>query len=299
MPAATRYQGFCFTHNNWAQRDWDRYLQLFADGRIRFICMGRETAPNTGTPHLQGFVWMPAMVTLQNMKRLFKGGWVEVPGKNKGVDYWLDYVQKEDEDAYIAGFQPTNDEFIDQCKKGEGARSDLLEIKAKIDAGVDCESLMGDDAHFQAYASHSKFFTAYQAYKRRRLTFEMPTVIVYYGESGTNKTRSVYDAVDINDLYVWDESMMGSGSPWFDGYSGQRTVLLDEYRGNFKYGQLLSLLDGYPKKKVPVKCGFVDWSPTTIYITSPLHPDEWYPNLAANDKLAQLRRRISEIEHKQ
>jgi hypothetical protein len=48
---------------------------------------------------------------------------------------------------------------------------------------------------------------------------------------------------------------------------------------------------------VQVKGGSVHWSPKEIYITSPVPPEEWYPNLAANDKIAQLMRRISKVTH--
>ena len=56
-------------------------------------------------------------------------------------------------------------------------------------------------------------------------------------------------------------------------------------------------LAGIPAQgtRVQFKGGMVHWSPTHIYITSPLHPAEWYPNLAANDKIGQLLRRFTAI----
>jgi len=82
---------------------------------------------------------------------------------------------------------------------------------------------------------------------------------------------------------------------WFDGYNGQKVVLFDEFRGQLPLGQMLELLDGYPCLRVQVKNGTVHWSPEEIYLTSPMHPRDWYPNVTNQDKIDQLLRRIDHI----
>ena len=37
-----------------------------------------------------------------------------------------------------------------------------------------------------------------------------------------------------------------NGSLWFDGYRGQKTILLDDFYGWIKYHTLLQITDGYP-----------------------------------------------------
>jgi len=268
------------------------YLKQHDSGYLRYLIMGKEIAPSTGTPHIQGFMWTTSPCTLQQVKKKFKGAWIACPGKDKGPDHWVEYCSKEDVDATILGVAPTQEEFLAQIPKGQGARTDLLDIKKKIDEGVPCESLMGHDTHFGAFASHRKYFHEYQSYKRRRIEFSKPSVHVIYGKSGSNKTRSVYDSeTDLEELHVWEPHH----NQWFDGYHGQDAVLFDEFRGQLPYGMLLCLLDGYPSRKVQTKGGMVHWSPKRIYLTSPFHPAEWYPNLAAADKIDQLLRRIDEI----
>lgn len=295
MPEATRYQGFCFTHNNWTQKDWDRYVGMYEKSLVTHLIIGKECGEKTHTEHLQGWFWTTTPQTLQNMKKKCPRGVVFVPGKLKGPDHWRTYCSKQDKDMVELGIPPTEEAFLAQCAKGRGARTDLLEIKEKIDNGVNCTNLIGESDHFATFAVHEKFFHRYQAHKRRRLTFEKPTVIVYYGETGANKTRRVYDQVVLDEFYCWQP---GNG-PWFDGYLGQDTVLFDEFRGQLPFGTMLSLLDGYPGRKVPVKGSFVDWSPKNIFITSPLHPRDWYPDHFNNakDSYSQLKRRIDRIEH--
>ena len=53
-----KHQGFCFTHNNWAAEDEEEFRKLFDKGYFRWLIIGKEVAPTTGTPHLQGFFWL-------------------------------------------------------------------------------------------------------------------------------------------------------------------------------------------------------------------------------------------------
>lgn len=296
-----KHRAFCFTHNNYTEHDVSNYKKperLNWDGMV----FGHEIGEKTGTPHLQGFVWTAEPRTLQQMKRKMPGAAVFIPGKKKGPDHHIiddgktgfGYCLKEHDPRYVLeGSFPTEEEFQAQCPAGHGARTDLLECKRKIDEGTFVDDLMGDDQHFESYARHSKFFAQYQSYKRRRTQFSPPEVIVYCGKTGNNKTRRAWEKEEYgSDFWAWNPGM----GEWFDGYSGQKAVLFDEYRGNFKYGFLLSILDGYPMQ-VQVKCGMVHWSPERIYITSPTPPQEWYPNLAADDKIQQLIRRITTVHH--
>lgn len=291
------HQGFCFTHNNWAPEDAAMYKKAFDKGFFRWVIWGKETAPTTGTPHLQGFFWTSTMQQLANVKKKFKGSWVDVPGKTKGPTYWNQYCSKQDVEMTSYGIQPTEAEFQVQVPKGQGARSDLLEVKRKIDQGVACDDLMEDDDHFGTFAGHRKFFESYQSAKRRRKGYCPPTVDVVYGPTGTNKSRAFHEMYDYDDSKYWKmpPAFLSGQTAWFDGYAGHDAVLIEEFRpGSMKYNELLDLLDGYPTK-VQVKGGTVHWSPKHIYITSPVAPEEWYPNLAANDKIDQLMRRITKV----
>lgn len=286
------HQGFCFTHNNWTPADLCAYRRLFDRGYFAHLVVGKETAPSTGTPHLQGWFWLSAPARLANVKRKLNGAWVSVPGKAKGPDYWIEYCSKQDADYIHLGIAPSEEEFEDQCPKGQGKRTDLLAVKDAIDQGTPADALMSDRQHFGTFAAHRRFFHEYQAHARRRTAYSQPLVTVFYGGTSTAKTRRVFEMVeDLDDFYKWEPQM----GQWFDGYCGQRVVLFDEFRGQFPYGMILSLLDGYPCTKVQIKGGTVLWSPAQIYLTSPTHPREWYANLAANDNIAQLLRRITNI----
>lgn len=111
------------------------------------------------------------------------------------------------------------------------------------------------------------------------------SVIVYWGRTGAGKTRAVYDNLPTQDIIY-----PHPGGQWFDGYDGQPIVLFDDYGGSeFKITYLLKLLDRYPMR-VPVKGGFVSWTPTEIYITSNKDPRTWYSNANPEHVAAMFRR---------
>jgi len=302
MAPASKHQSFCFTHNNYSDDDVVRY-RSFTATFCQFIAWGCETAPSTGTPHLQGYLWTCREHTLQQVKRKCPGAAVFVPGKNKGPDYWLrsghdgrvGYIFKED-DGEQHGMPPSEADHAAQVPPGQGSQTSLLAVKEAIDSGKNCEQLQIDLEHFGTFAKHQRFFETYQCLVRRRKVFAKPEVICYYGKTGVCKTRRVYDEhaySDLSSFYVHPPQM----GQWFDGYAGHPTVLFDEFRGGIPFGMLLNITDGYPNIKVQVKGGSVYWSPTKIFFTSSLHPKDWYPNLHSEDKLDQLLRRIDRIVH--
>lgn len=115
-----------------------------------------------------------------------------------------------------------------------------------------------------------------------------PEIKIYWGDSGTGKTRK---AIDENpDSYILTKPN-GNNTVWFDGYEGQSCVILDEFYGWIQYDLLLRLLDRYPLK-VQTKGGFVEMRASKFVITSNKPWKEWYPNI---DDLSALERRVREF----
>jgi len=80
----------------------------------------------------------------------------------------------------------------------------------------------------------------------------------------------------------------------FDGYEGQKEILIDDFYGNIKLNFLLKILDGH-KLRINIKGGhrYALWN--KVYITSNTQVDEWYQTIMlTNPKLKDaLDRRIT------
>jgi len=86
---------------------------------------------------------------------------------------------------------------------------------------------------------------------------------------------------------------------WWDGYTGQKCVVIEEFYGQMKIGYLLKLLDRYPMQ-VQTKGSYVPFLAEVIFFTSNEHPRMWYgkgaepgaPSKIPLDVLAALERRF-------
>lgn len=196
--------------------------------------------------------------------------------------------------VYLQGANGSQQQNIEYCTKdkdfeqwgkvqAQGKRTDLQIIKDKIDGGARPQEIA--DEHFAKWVQYRRSF---QRYRELQVTAEYrPDVEVYLlvGNAGTGKSRFVYE-------YTRGEVWINSDPTlrWFDGYTQQETVLLDDFRGDAEFALLLRLLDIYPID-VQVKGGFVPWNPMKIFVTSNVNPESWY----VGQDTSPLRRRFKRI----
>jgi len=85
----TRAKRWCFTINNYT----DVHLAALDSLDCRYIVYGRETAPTTGTPHLQGFVVFPSALRRSTIVSNVGGGhWQPANGTSQQAS---DYCKKD------------------------------------------------------------------------------------------------------------------------------------------------------------------------------------------------------------
>ncbi len=103
---------------------------------------------------------------------------------------------------------------------------------------------------------------------RRGLPEDKPKVWFLHGTTGTGKTRFIYEGKESASIYPKDPN-----NRWWDGYSGQETIAIDDYTNCSQNGlttdYVLRLLDLYPMI-LEIKGGTVPLSRSskTIVITS-------------------------------
>jgi len=69
MPSPQSHN-WCFTLNNPTEDDEATISNLWTEAKCTYVVFGRETAPTTGTPHLQGFVVFPRKLRFRGVKRI-------------------------------------------------------------------------------------------------------------------------------------------------------------------------------------------------------------------------------------
>lgn len=170
-----------------------------------------------------------------------------------------------------------------------GARRDVQAIYSMVKEGKTDLEIM--EADFNGYA---RFMRAIQRLRTllppKRDGY--PLVLLLVGAPGCGKTKNCYDQYP--DLWEPPIQTGKTDQTWFDGYIGQKEVLLDEFEGHLPLNSLLKLLDRYIRQ-VPVKHGFTWFAPDVIMMTANEHPSTWYDYSNRVKKEIALRRRITRV----
>lgn len=255
---AARGRFWCFTEND--EPDALRALLLeegLPDG-IRYLCGQLEEA---GHRHFQGYLELPVTRRVAWLKSNLSPT-AHFERRMGDQEQAIDYTRKED-DTTIEGTWIE----LGELATNQGKRNDLLEIKAKLDDGMSMLQVAED--HFGSWCHARRSLEAYVQMKQTKRDINTaPIVEVHFGPPGVGKTALAWTRYP--DLYTKSPK-----NKWWDGYVGQDTVLLDDFKAWFPWSYLMQLLDRYPMQ-VETKGGFVHMRATRFIITCNVHPAQWY-----------------------
>lgn len=241
--------------------------------------------PKTNRPHWQGYVQFikrKTFKTAQNDLEIQGAHFEKQRGRN---DQARDYCKKEESRAipYEHGEFGTFREGANE----QGARNDIKRfMKDIMDRKVTQEELT--DKHPECCVKYPGAVRYWSQYKKKPDNRNIHTY-VFWGATGTGKTKLAHE-ID-KDIY---RCIYGQGRIWFNGYSGEKTLLLDEFHGGrIDITDLLMYLDPYPLQ-VETKGGAVWANWTTVIITSNLESKKWYKGSIHPEHEAALQRRLTD-----
>lgn len=276
------FRKVCFT--SFKCLSFDDYHKMYNDHmeNIKYLVVGLETCPTTKKQHIQGFIQLSSGYKVSTVKGWLPDRTTHIEGCKGTVQQNIKYCTKENNFKEYGTSQY------------QGKRNDITDALNKYQ---DLSSFIkAEPAMYVKYRSGVEGY-----YRDKGIDYnpldDKPIVIWLYGDTGTGKSRTVKDylKLKIQDGYrVWRRPL--GTTAWFDGYSGQDIVFLDELRGStYKFDDLLQMLD-YDCPQVPVKGSFVNFNPKVILITSNSHPKHTYEHINDENK-RQLERRCDYIYH--
>lgn len=269
-------RGYCFTMNNYTDDDYRRLLTICRAPRpiVTHWVLGKEIAPTTGTPHIQGFIYFKNVQPIASVIRLISGAHIE-PMKGTPIQA-SDYCKKSGE--YETG---------GECPEN-GRRTDLEEVYRMVNDGMDLDDivLQNPDAYNRAHRVLHRLEDI-QLRRRKRTDYTQGEWI--YGTTGTGKSEYAFSHENAY-AYPYDNG-------WWDGYRQQETVVIDEFRGQLPFNELLRMVDKHPNYFVRRRCREpMPFNSKKVIITSSLPPWVVYGNLMTGDSLEQLFRRFEVFE---
>lgn len=276
-----RSRGWCFTINNWLPEDHLRLREL-----IECQCLGyqEEAGEETGTPHLQGWIYFSNARTRKAVSGMLPRAHLE---KMKG--------NVEQNIAYCSKSKTRVGEYFQKgtLPVGRGKRTDLIELKNEIKEGKSVKEIRAEkpDIYHQYGRTLDKLEDDILETKYRTW---MTKGTWYHGPTATGKSERAFQGWTENPdkYYIWKND-----HGWQDGYKGQEIVIIDDFRGkDIPYDELLKMVDKYPywvnrRGRAPHP-----WLAKEVRITSSLSPHQCYCHRNSADKIEQLLRRFEIIK---
>lgn len=263
---SSRSRGWVFTLNNYTNED----VVKLNDIKSVYLIYGREIAPTTGTPHLQGYVYFQNAKSFNAVLKMLPKG-IHLEPQNGTNDQAIEYCKKDNDFTEI-GTRPS-----------QGKRNDIQIVKDMVTTGKGMSAIIESASNYQTLKMAEMLFK----YKEPKRNWK-PQVTWLFGESGIGKTRKAYDLLP--NAYRKTNNL----GKWWDGYDADEDVIIDDVKDLTKefYISLLELLDRY-EARVEVKGGSRQFLAKRIVITSIEDPRNMY---SVFNNAVELIRRIDILE---
>lgn len=242
-------------------------LDCPAHDRVRYLIFQHERATRD---HIQGYVEFNAPTRLNAVKTIFGCPKMHLETRRGSRDQARNYCQKEE--GRVQG--PW--EWGNWERGGSGKRNDLSEVAELARNGTGILEI--------AEKFPATFIRNHRGIRELKFLFDQEksrvrnreiSVVVITGPTGVGKTHLVFDYCSRNNIPLFKLDEGAGGTLWYDGYSGESALLLDDYYGWIPYGNFLKVLDKYPFR-CPIKGGHVWAAWEFIFITSNKPPEQWY-----------------------
>jgi len=232
----------------------------------------QESCPTTGRLHWQLIAGFDRNVRLSRVKAVVGPGHWELTRSSSADDYVWKEATCVSNTRFELGRKPMR----------RNSSTDWDKVKESAKRG-ELDTIPSD-----IYVRYYRTLQAIAADNRKAVPI-VRTVHVFWGRTGSGKSLRAWTEAGVS-AYCKDPR-----TKWWDGYNGEKNVILDEFRGTIDVAHVLRWLDRYPVR-VEYKGGSRPLLCENIWITSNLDPRCWYPELDEETKNA-LMRRLTNITH--
>jgi len=279
MTDDARSKGWCFTLNN-------PTCALASDVFKRAFVVYQLEIGESGTPHFQGACYFASQRTFTQVKKIIPGAhWEKMRGTWQEA---YDYCTKDDtrygDIEEISGPWTFGDETVVPIG-APGQRTDLISVKQALDEGMSEKEIANQ--FFGTWVRHYKAFERYNMLMIQHRSWHT-TAIAYWGPSGSGKSSHALEMGGESQYWLQQPKHSG-GDVWWDGYDGQKVVVIDEMGGWLPRVLCQRLIDRYPMH-VETKGGSKPFLAELVIFTSNKPPDMWWPRVG----LGAMERRLQE-----
>lgn len=284
-PQPQRARSWVWTLNNYTPEEVNS-ITAVGDScpKIAYLVFGQEIAPETGTPHLQGFVQFNNALSMAGIHDLmgFKRAHLIVKSGRSTFNEAIEYCTKDGVYSEF-GTRP-----IDPKQKGEGERARWLKIikLAKAGRGTD----LADEFPGVYIRQYRTLLQITKDHLKMPLDIDGPgrVGVWIWGPAGTGKSRMA--------RFNWPDAYKKQYNKWWDGYTGQENVIMDEMeKEGSMFGHHLKIWTDRYAFMGEVKGGNLAMRPKQFIVTSNYSIDDIFQEPELN---AAIKRRFTQIHLK-
>jgi len=246
-----------------------------------YLLICSEICPSTKREHWHAGVKFKSTREFSVMKKLYPTCNIQEKSKYSTWEQLQTYCKKDGK----------FEEFGTLPKNEQGKRNDLNKIKDSILEGEESvDDILTNNPIL--YHQYGRTLEKIEDQRMRKLfRTEMTLGFWLWGDTGSGKSHTAYKNFHPDTHYVLNINDKG----WWEGYKQQETVIINEFRGQIAYSELLDLVDKWPKSVPRRGKEPLPFTSKRVIITTSLPPDEVYHNLSIKDSLKQLYRRFKII----
>lgn len=272
--------------------------------QVRYICGQIEVAPTTGTVHFQGYV---------QLKRSQRISWWKKNIHPTANIVFQSVQDTTNENCRHYGIKPVDGCVCKVCvderespsrdpdyerrelgtfAPGQGFRTDVIGTIDAIRSGATELELL-ETGHEKTIMQYPKMYA-----KVKELTHEFfrdtPRELnLLCGWPRTGKGVTIKNILKPLGRTSYGKKMSSKGE-WFNGYNGERNLIIQEFEGGIDRARFRDIFDTWEDALVEVKGMSIPMSADTVWITSNKHPMHWWKNMTDNEREG-LKGRITRV----
>lgn len=245
-------KSYCGTWNNYSESDLEEFKE-WTEQECTYGIIAQEICPKTGTPHLQWCITMKNAIRFLAFKTIFPKCHIEVP-------------------KHLAKSR-------NYCKKtGNFWEHDVTEQGRRTDIQLAIDTLKKDGIRACAY-EHSDVFVKYNRGIRElqcvtaAASWKTPKIQIYVDRFEMYWENDGKVLEEEGDFYMVPPTK--GNNLWFDGYGGQKTIVIEDFDGGIDQKYLLQTIAGRCPL-APTKGGQVPKNWELVIFTSIHDPIQWW-----------------------
>ena len=247
-----------------------------------YFCMADEIGA-CGTYHTHVYLYSTSPMRFGTLKRRFPTAHIE---KAIGTSQEnRDYMRKEGKWAETAKAETrvegTFKEFGVLPNEASEKSPKMAQLMQDVKGGLSTTEIIENDPTFAFKINDIDALREKLLFERFRKENRPVKTNYLYGDSGTGKTRSIYEKHPPEDVYrITDYS--GQSGARFDDYHGEPVIVFEEFHSQVPISAMLNFLDIYPLR-LPARYRDRVACFDTVYITSNIPLEDQYRDIQKHE----------------